>query len=202
MTVSLAPSYFEQMYADSADPWSLASRWYEQRKYALTVASLRRERYRRGFEPGCSIGVLSKALAARCDELIATDVVPQAVEIAGRRVAASPHVHVRELAVPRQWPDGRFDLLVISELGYYLSHSELGGLVERAASSLEPDGDLVVVHWRHEVPDYPLTGDDVHAAFRSAGGLQLVAAHEETDFRLDVFAPLGAPSVAEREGLV
>jgi hypothetical protein len=56
---ALPPDYFDRMYADSQDPWDFAGRWYEQRKRALTMASLPRARFRRAFEPGCSIGQLS-----------------------------------------------------------------------------------------------------------------------------------------------
>ncbi|WP_431313502.1 hypothetical protein [Streptomyces lydicus] len=43
--MSTPPAYFEAMYAGAVDPWDLAGRWYEQRKYALTLASLPRRRY-------------------------------------------------------------------------------------------------------------------------------------------------------------
>ena len=54
-------SYFEEMYRDSDDPWEFGTSPYEQRKYAVTVASLPRSRYRSAYEPGCSIGVLDRA---------------------------------------------------------------------------------------------------------------------------------------------
>lgn len=200
--MSLAASYFEQLYANDADPWSLASRWYEQRKYALTLAALPRARYRRGFEPGCSVGVLTELLASRCDRLLSTDVASEAVHTTRSRVGSNPAIEVRRLEVPQEWPAGSFDLIVISELGYYLAPPDLAVLVNRAASALAPDGDLVVVHWRHHVPDYPLSGDDVRRAFRDDPRLGCVAAHVEDDFVLDVLEPLGAPSVAAREGLV
>ncbi len=57
--------YFVDLYASDPDPWRLATSWYERRKYALTVDALPNERYRRAFEPGCSIGVLSELLAPR-----------------------------------------------------------------------------------------------------------------------------------------
>lgn len=200
--MSLESSYFERMYAENPDPWSLASRWYEERKYAVTMASLTRGTYQRGFEPGCSVGVLTQLLAERCDELLATDVVPEAVEATQHRVRAHRSVEVRQLSVPHEWPDGAFDLIVISELGYYLSVSDLAALVDQAAGALQPDGELLAVHWRHSVPDYPLTGDQVQALFRADPRLQSVASHQEDDFRLDLLAPVGARSVADREGLV
>ncbi|KPC81578.1 SAM-dependent methyltransferase, partial [Streptomyces sp. NRRL F-6602] len=66
------------MYADAPDPWRLADRWYEHRKYTLTLASLPRRRYRRAFEPGCSVGVLTRMLAGRCEEVVAADRVATA----------------------------------------------------------------------------------------------------------------------------
>ncbi len=43
--MSLDPGYFDQMYAAAGDPWGLATRWYEARKYALSLALLPDERY-------------------------------------------------------------------------------------------------------------------------------------------------------------
>jgi hypothetical protein len=65
-------AYFEQLYSDSSDPWSLSEQWYVQRKYDHTLAALPQRRYRSAFEPGCSVGVLTTALAERCDSLLAT----------------------------------------------------------------------------------------------------------------------------------
>jgi SAM-dependent methyltransferase len=189
------------MYAEAADPWGFASRWYEQRKYALTLAALPRERYRRGFELGCSIGVLTALLAHRCDALLACDIAPAAVAAASDRVAALPHVDVIQLAAPAAWPGGRFDLIVLSEVGYYLSRDDLELLVTRCIGCLEPGGSLIAVHWRHPVTDYPLRGDDVHAAIGNAPELHRLARHEESDLLLEVFETEPTRSVAERSGL-
>lgn len=113
--------YFARKYAESSDPWGFESRWYEARKYALTVAALPRPRYARGFEPGCSIGVLTRQLAARCDALIACELVPDVAARAATRLRDLPHVDVRVLAVPEQWPEGQLDLIVLSEIAYYLT---------------------------------------------------------------------------------
>ena len=80
-------AYFDRMYQGAEDPWQLDSRWYEQRKYTLTVGSLPRERYRSAFEPACSVGVLTAALAERCDAVQAIDIAPSAVAIARERCA-------------------------------------------------------------------------------------------------------------------
>lgn len=55
------------MYAASDDPWGFDDRWYERRKYALTLAILTRPTYTCAFEPGCANGALTELLQARCD---------------------------------------------------------------------------------------------------------------------------------------
>jgi SAM-dependent methyltransferase len=199
--MTLPPAYFDAMYAESPDPWGFTSRWYERRKYALTLAALPRERYRRGFEPGCSIGVLTALLADRCEQLLATDVAPAAVATATERLAPYDGVDVAELAVPHDWPMGRFDLIVLSEIGYYLSADDLELLLDRVVGSLEPGGTLLAVHWRHPVADYPLRGDDVHDLLATSPELHRLARHEETDLLLEVFETEPARSVAQRSGL-
>jgi SAM-dependent methyltransferase len=180
-----SPSYFERLYAEAPDPWGFETRWYEQRKYALTLASLTRPRYARAFEPGCSIGVLTELLSARVDELVAAEASPLALASARQRCKGRDGVSVLQLSVPEQWPDGNFDLVVLSELGYYFPPTELQVLIERTAASLRPDGEIVAVHWRRET-DYPMTGDEVHAAIRATPGLTGVAHYEEDPFILDV----------------
>ena len=199
-------TYFERMYAESPDPWRFETRWYDARKHALTVDALPARRYRSGFEPGCSTGMLTSRLAARCDRLLAVDAVEAAVRSAAERVADRPHVTVRAARVPRDWPDETFDLIVLSELGYYFDDADLATLLDRAAGSLEPGGDLVAVHWRWPVAEHARSGDDVHVELAAVPGLSRLARHEEADFVLEVFtrdvSGAGAASVARREGLV
>ncbi len=204
---SLDREFFDDFYGETADPWGFADRWYEQRKRALTLASLPRRRFRSGFEPGCSIGVLTAELAERCDHLLAADISAAPLQRARQRLAtagssAAGNVEFRQLTVPRDWPPGAFDLIVLSEIGYYWSATDLSTVIRQATSSLTRNGVLVACHWRHPVTDYPLSGDQVHAALRRESGLSLLAEHVEEDFRLDVLVPPPARSVARTEGLV
>ena len=201
--MSLPVTYFDRMYAADPDPWQFRSRWYEQRKYALTLAALPRRRYRAGFEPGCSIGELTAGLAARCDTLLAADAAEAAVRTVAERLAAQENVRVERRRLQDDWPSGTFDLIVLSEVAYYLADDDLDRLVDAVLAGLEPGGDLVLVHWRHPVADYPLDGDAVHAVFAGRPGLERTVAHVEADFRLEVYArvPPAARSVAAHEGL-
>lgn len=203
MSASLPAGYFDALYATAVDPWGFTTRWYEHRKYACALAALPQARYRRGYEPGCSIGVFTEQLAARCDALLATDVAQAPLRAARDRLAGSAHVALECQAVPQDWPPDSFDLLVISELGYYLDPVDLQKLWSAAIPTLEPGGTLLAVHWRHPVVDYPQTGDDVHAALATQPGLGRLVEHVEEDFRLEVYlrTPPAVRSIAAQSGL-
>lgn len=204
---STPASYFDDMYRDTEDPWHLAERWYERRKYDLTVAALPRERYRRAFEPACSVGELTRRLALRCDAVLACDRVASVVETARRRTSGHPHVDVRQMTVPAQWPEGTFDLVVLSELLYYLATPTVRSVLEHAVAALEPGGTLLTVHWNHPVPEHLSTGTDIARILAGTPGLRLLADHREDDFVLQVhhrLLPDGSrpATPAEQEGLV
>ena len=200
---SLTRGYFERLYAESADPWRLAQHWYEERKRAVTVAALTRPRFRSAFEPGCATGLLTELLAPRCSRLLATDIAPAAVRAARRRLAGRRDVDVQVRSIPADWPSGtEFDLVVLSEVGYYCDRTELSEVIARTVDSLAPDGLVLACHWRHPAPGYPLTGDQVHTALIDESGLRVAVSHLEDDFRLDALTFPGTPSVARWEGVL
>jgi SAM-dependent methyltransferase len=159
---AVSQAAFESKYRLSGDPWNFAHSEYEQDRYQLTLRSLMRRRYRRAFEPGCSVGVFTAALASRCDEVVATDIAPSAVAMAGQRCARLPQVAISCADIATQRPSGRFDLIVFSELGYYFSGSQLRAIVQALGAQLEHGGELIGVHWLGDSEDHLLHGDQVH----------------------------------------
>jgi SAM-dependent methyltransferase len=197
----LEPAYFDQMYAESADPWGFTSRWYEKRKYALTLAMLPRERYDDAFEPGCSIGVMTEQLARRCTRLLSCDVAPAAVTAAKARTDGQPGVRVEQRVLPGDWPDGDFDLIVFSEFLYYFGGPDLQRVLGLADAALRPGGTLIAVHWRHPVPEYPRSGDNVHDVLAGQDWLSRLAGHQEPDLIAEVYLKGPLISVAQATGL-
>jgi trans-aconitate methyltransferase len=177
---------FEARYAASEDPWNFGASNYERRRYALTLRALGRPRYERAYEPGCSIGEFTVLLAERCDELLASDFAPSAVARARRRCADHPQVQVRCADVAHESPEGRFDLIVFSELGYYFERPELMRIAQNLAGHLVGGGELIAVHWLGASADHRLHGDVVHEALRACLPLQWICGerHEES-FRID-----------------
>ncbi|HEX4088617.1 MAG TPA: SAM-dependent methyltransferase [Trebonia sp.] len=202
--MTLDPGYFRERYGASPDPYGLADRWYEQRKYTLTLALLPRERYGTAFEPGCSIGVLTERLASRCDTLLACDAVPEAVASARARTAGLPGVLIAQRVIPREWPTRAFDLIVFSELLYYFDDADFNHALRRGVGALRPDGHLLAVHWRHPAPDHPRTGDEVHAALAGHPQLTRLARYRDPDFTADVYTRTSDDlrSVAQVGGIV
>ena len=160
----IEPDWFEDLYRTDPDPWGFATSPYEQAKYARTLDALgpADRRFARAFEAGCSIGVFTRLLAPRCDDLLAVDASPTAVAHARDRLAAYDHVRVDHRVLPEDLPEGPFDLVVCSELLYYWSADPLRELLARLESLVSPGGSLLAVHWRPQTTTYPLRGDEVH----------------------------------------
>ena len=149
MTARLPDEYFGRMYEGSADPWQLQERWYEQRKFAITLALLPLPRFRHAFEPGCSVGVLTEQLAGRCDHVTATDLVPAALEATGRRLkeaGVGEGVTLMRRSLDEEWPATDFDLIVLSEVGYYLEAAALRGILDRELPRLTDTATIVAAH--------------------------------------------------------
>ncbi len=178
--------YFESMYRNRPDPWGFDTSSYERRKFDLTLAVLTRPRYRSAFEPGCSNGALTIRLAERADRLTSCDIVESVVDRARERVRHLDHVRVLSASFPEFWPDDESDLVVWSEIAYYLAESSLASALRRLDEKLSSDGELVVVNYTGDT-NYPRTADDVDAQIESHGFLTRHTSLRDRSFRLDVW---------------
>jgi SAM-dependent methyltransferase len=189
---TLDPNYFDDVYRANEDPWAFASSPYERQKYTDTLAALDRPRYERAFEIGCSIGVLTAQLAPRCGRLLSVDVSEAALAQARQRCAGLPQVELRKMQVPSEFPQEQFDLILLSEVGYYWSPADLARAADLMLAALPAGAQLLLVHWTPVVPDYPQTGDEVHEFFLEKAGptgpLAHLHGHRADKYRLDLFA--------------
>jgi trans-aconitate methyltransferase len=186
---TLEPGYFDALYASRPDPWDFAASRYERGKYGLTVNAMPKPRYRSALEVGCSIGVLTRLIASRCDAVLAIDAAQAPLAEARRRCADLPSVRFEQMFVPNQWPNGVFDLIVLSEVLYFLSREDVERLAARATGSLAPEGALILVHWTGPT-DYPLSGDEAVVLFIEQMRSTCVVDRSDrySRFRLDVLS--------------
>ncbi|MCK8783374.1 nodulation S family protein [Roseomonas sp. NAR14] len=203
---SLPAGYFDTLYAHDPDPWGFDTSDYERRKYAHTLAVLR-DRYDSALEVGCSIGVLTALLAPRCGHLLALEPAALALARARERTAAFPQVALRQAMVPAEWPvpPAGHDLILLSEVLYFLDRDDLDRLALLVAAALRPGADLLLVHWTGET-DYPLSGDEAverliaTVVAAGQGVMRVLRRERRPEYRLDLLRREPRPADARRGG--
>lgn len=189
MTASTPAAHFDALYAKSPDPWNLATSPYEVAKYGATVAALDGRHFHRAVEVGCAIGTLSRQLAPHCDRLLGIDVVEAPLADARRRCADLPQVSFERMTVPQHWPDGRFDLIVLSEVLYFLSLDDLIHLADHCSSTAQPGAMVLLVNWLGP-NDGTMPGEAAALTFMAAlQGWTCRNVALELDYRIDVGIP-------------
>lgn len=158
----VAAQVFERKYEESPDPWGYCSSAYERSKYLDTLAALPPGRFARALEVGCSIGVFSQMLAPRCDQLVALDFAPRAIELARERLGEQPNVELLQASFPEQAPAGQWELIVCSEVLYYLGRELLAEAIAWLGAQLRGGAVVLAVSWRGSGASEPLHGDQAH----------------------------------------
>lgn len=183
------PLHFEQLYRANPDPWNFTTSAYEQHKYDATLEALGSRRFSSALEVGCSIGVLTERLAARCDHVLGLDFAPSAVAAARARCAPYSEVTIEQMQVPQQWPDGRFDLIVFSEVLYFLNERDLKEICAHATRAIVPGGRVLLVNYTG-VTDDPGSGESAAEYFigETAPTLQPIRQRRDSQYRLDLLA--------------
>jgi hypothetical protein len=186
---SLTTDFFRDIYEANPDPWQFETSKYEAQKYSATLDALPYALYRSGFEIGGSIGVLTEKLAQRCHSLLSVDVSDIAQKQATQRCHHLSNVDFQMMSVPQEFPNQSFDLVLLSEVGYYWSWEDLKKAQCLILEHLQIKGHLLLVHWIVDARDLPLTGDEVHDSFLELAPRQLehLKSLREEKYRLDLF---------------
>jgi predicted TPR repeat methyltransferase len=187
MTSSYASTadFFEAKYQEHSDPWDFAGSQYELARYDAIVTALSHRRYRNAIEPGCSIGVLTERLATLCDHVLAFDFSPAATAQAAARCSHLPGVQIECASFEDRLPDPAYDLVVLSEIGYYFPLADWHQLTARIVDSLAPGTTLLAEHWLGHSPDHVISGDVVHDILLLHPHLVLKHSERHEAFRLD-----------------
>lgn len=187
---SLDSEYFKNIYDAHDDPWDFETSPYEAAKYAATIAALPKDLYNNVLEIGCSIGVLTKLLAKRSIQLLATDISQTALDRASERCSDLQNVSFKKLNFQNELPNDLYDLIMVSEVAYYLSANDWELTVSNLFEKLQFNGNIVLVHWLPKVHDYPQTGDEVHQTFEKLmkDSLSHIFSDRADNYRIDVWA--------------
>jgi SAM-dependent methyltransferase len=178
---------FERHYEASADPWGYRTSEYERAKYEATIAALPERVLGRVLEVGCSIGVFTRLLAERCEQLVAVDFSARAIELAREQLHDLTNVELEQASFPEQARPGEWDVVVCSEVLYYLDAPTFAEAVKWLRARLEHGACVLAVSWRGEGVEEPLSGDEAHDALVRELGRWHVLDRRRDGYRLDRF---------------
>jgi len=195
---------WESLYV-ATDPWNYASP-YEQLKYRRTLELLPPGPIGKAMELGCAEGRFSEMLAPRVGTLIAADISATALSRARSRCEGHANVAFRRLDFFEESLPQDLDLLVCSEVLYYLPDvAELRRVGTRLAAALAPGGRLLTAHALVLADDPDRTGFDWNERFGGAligetlgalPGLALERSVETDLYRIDSFRRLAEGETA------
>lgn len=143
MMPAVTQTELDALYFGGDDPWAFRTSAYERAKFAATAAALSRPAYYHALEIGCGNGELALRLAPRCARYTGVDGAAVAVAAARRAV---PRARFHQLYLPHELPDGNYDLLILSEVLYFLDAGGIASLA-RQIRWRWPVAETVVVTW-------------------------------------------------------
>lgn len=193
--------YFDTIYKESDDPWQYKTRWYEERKRQICTALLLKSHYEKALEIGCANGFFSSRLADRTYQLVCLDANQKAVNLTKKRLENHGHIRIECKSVPDEFPNETFDLIILSEVAYYLSQNELDQLILKLQQALNDGGMLLTCHWRHPIEHFSLDGNSVHRQLKEKICLYHYSSLIDPDFIVDIWTK-ETQSLAQLEGII
>jgi SAM-dependent methyltransferase len=182
---STSQAFFEAKYKVDVDPWRFQESEYELQRYDAIVDCLKGKLFKRAFEPGCSIGVLTEGLARFCERVEAMDISSIAASRATLRCQGFRNVAITQGTFPHDIPPGNYDLIVFSEIGYYFDRKALFVAVDDLLQRLERNGTFLAAHWLGSSSDHLLSGDEVHDVLGTLRKLEIAESRRYEGFRID-----------------
>jgi len=179
---------FEARYRAEGDPWRTLSDPAERAKADAVLSACGDGPFASVVDLGAGLGVLAAALAYRSRRLRALDAAPTAVAAAAGRLARWPGARAAVAVLPDDLPRDTFDLVVASEVLYYLSPAAFAATLRWLDGAVAPAGRVVAVHWTGSAPDLQRSADDVHVALARCPRLTSTATTRAETYRLDVLA--------------
>lgn len=175
----MRPDFFEHFF-DEGDPFGFDVNPEERLKFARTLEVCGKGPLGRVLELGCAVGSFTEILAPRATDVLALDVSQAAVDQVARRLRDHRNVRTLAMAIPDEFPDETFDLVVASDVLYYLSVEDLKRCLSRIEDSLAAGGAFVAVHYVPRMGSV-LNGDEAHDLLAAHTTLTHVLA-ERTEF--------------------
>jgi len=155
--------HLHRLYAQTDDPWNFDNSPYEQAKFIATRRALTRHGYTSALELGCGNGALASHLAPLCANYTGIDAVERAVLAARKKV---PEVHFILACYPCRWPNEEYDLVILSEILYFLTPNDIERLA-RDVAKYAPRAEVICTTYLGDT-EQALQGNQALTLFRQA----------------------------------
>ena len=198
-------AYWEGIFS-AKDPWDYRNP-YEAVKYDQTIDLLDGRHFDDALEIACAEGEFTRRLAPLCERILATDIAPSAVERAAEKLRDLGNVTCRKLDLLTDELPGDFDLIVCSEVLYYLEDDAmLARFCGKVAEHLRPGGWFITAHAKLTVDEPDRTGfgwphqfgaTGIGNAFAATPGLTRDAEFETPLYRIQRFRKLAENEAEE-----
>lgn len=187
------------------DPWNYGSP-YELEKYTRQLQMLPLTQPARALELACAEGYFTRQLAPRVGRLMAVDISNKAIERARLRCREHRNIDFAQLDLSTDPFPQDMDLIVCSEVLYYLrDEAELVSVADRMAQALRPGGYLLTAHAFVLKDDMSRTAFDwenpygaqtIARVIGEVPGLALDASIQTELYRIDRFKRLSPGEIA------
>jgi len=175
--------HLTRLYAFNEDPWHHRTSAYEAGKYAATLDVIGPGPFNEALEVGCGNGTLATLLAQRCQRLTVMECIPAAMALARRALAAHNNLTFIEGAAPDALPDMQPDLILLSEVLYFLTPDDILQLGNWLL--VHATGPVVAVNWTGPT-DEQLDGNAAISLLSQTLGDPAMQSHK--GFRIDIFS--------------
>lgn len=163
---------FDDQYAITRSPFSLESADYERDKLEKMISFIPEHPIDRAIDYGCGIGDATIALSERAERLISVDSSRLALRMLSARLRARSlhNISLRRASLSEPWPiapSERAELIVASEVLYYLEPDELSLMIESFIRCLNRNAILITCHYRLHFHDRLVSNHEIHQSIAS-----------------------------------
>ncbi|UWU91309.1 trifunctional glycosyltransferase/class I SAM-dependent methyltransferase/polysaccharide deacetylase [Bradyrhizobium sp. CB1015] len=190
---------FWEGFFEQEDPWNYGSP-YEQEKYSRQLELLPDRPVDHALELACAEGHFTWQLAPKVKRLRAADISTKALDRARIRCNGHQNIEFTQLDLSADPLPQDTDLIVCSEVLYYLNdEAELESVAKRLVQALRPGGHLVAAHAFVLKDNMSRTGLDwespygaetIRRILQGVPGLALETSIETELYRIDRFRRL------------
>lgn len=168
---------FEDKFAANSDPWRTRSSAYERRKRDDLSHVVGPGRHGRVLEVAAGNGSNTPMLSCRALRLTVTEGTSSGVHLIRRVVQDEARIDVHQLDLAEHLPGRRYDMVVVSEVLYYLPDRTFSSFAGEVSRTLRPGGSLILAHNKRYYPDAHRDGSKVHCQLLREMKVRMVPAY-------------------------